>query len=135
MHNYTWRRMTFLINLMFSRLRKFDGPIFEVRGDVYMEGGGGGGGANIRGPYIWGALTVFYVIQFQYRRKICYPIMKKRWLTIIVPTKKNLKKHVTFEDKNRNNSDNTLQIKPTFWWIKNFLALKKSNWKFGINLR
>ena len=63
---------------MFSRLRKFDGPIFEVRGDVYMEGGGGGGGANIRGPYIWGALTVFYVIQFQYRRKICYPIMKKR---------------------------------------------------------
>ena len=30
--------MAFLIKLMFSRLDKFDGPIFEV---VYIRGGGG----------------------------------------------------------------------------------------------
>ena len=32
--------MTFLINLIFSRLEKFDGPIFER---VYIQVGGGGG--------------------------------------------------------------------------------------------
>ena len=31
--------MTFLINLIFSRLEKFDGPIFER---VYIQVGGGG---------------------------------------------------------------------------------------------
>ena len=27
--------------------------------------------------------------------------------------------------KKSNNSDNTLQIKPTFWWVKGLLPLKK----------
>ena len=31
MHENTWERVTFLINLMFSRLDNFDGPIFEGR--------------------------------------------------------------------------------------------------------
>ena len=44
--------MTFLINLMFSRLEKFDGPIFEV---VYIwQGGGGGIFGVLIGLDIWG---------------------------------------------------------------------------------
>ena len=40
MHEKTWGRVKFLINMMFSRLNKLDGPIFE---GVYIRGDGGGG--------------------------------------------------------------------------------------------
>ena len=41
MHENAWGRATFLSNLMFCGLDKFDGPILE--GDVYTMGGGEGG--------------------------------------------------------------------------------------------
>ena len=45
--------MKFLINMMFSRLNKLDGPIFE---GVYTRGGGGG-----EGTYIWDVNWVRYL--------------------------------------------------------------------------
>ena len=35
--------------------------------------------------------------------------------------------------KEKNNSDNALQIKSTFWWIKDLLSLIVNDWKFRIN--
>ena len=57
MHENTCRRVTFLVNLMFSRLNKLNGLIF--RGDVYK-------GAYIRdviGLHIWGAYILGAYIQ------------------------------------------------------------------------
>ena len=38
---------------------------------------------------------------------------------------KNKERYVTFCSKKSNNSDNALQVKPTFCWIKDLLTLKK----------
>ena len=35
MHENTWERVTILVNLMFRRLDKFDGPIFGEGGGIY----------------------------------------------------------------------------------------------------
>ena len=48
MHKNTCGRVTFLVNLMFSRLDRFDGPIF--------------GGGHIRGAYIWDVNWVTYLV-------------------------------------------------------------------------
>ena len=42
--------MTFLVNLMFSRLDKFDGPIIE---EAYIQGGGGLIFGKLIGLHIW----------------------------------------------------------------------------------
>ena len=72
--------MTFLVNLMFSRLDKFDGPIFEEKGGDVFTGDGGGEGAYVwdvnwvtylGGGVYWGGLihgsvlTVFYGILYK----------------------------------------------------------------------
>ena len=52
MHENTRGRVTFLVNLMFRRLDKFDGPIF---------GGGWGCGHIYGGAYIWDANWFTYL--------------------------------------------------------------------------
>ena len=42
MHENTWERVTFLVNLMFRRLDKLDGSLF--REAYILRGGGGEGG-------------------------------------------------------------------------------------------
>ena len=74
--------MTFLVNLMFSRLDKFDGPIIEgayIRGEAYIRdvnwitylggwhifrvltyAGGGGGGVGVLAGF-YGFSELFYL--------------------------------------------------------------------------
>ena len=54
--------MKFLINMMFSRLNKLDGPIFE---GVYIRGGGEGGGGGL----IFGMLIGLDISEAFIRRK------------------------------------------------------------------
>ena len=72
MHKKTWGRLTFLLNLMFSSLDKFDGPIFN--GD-YLQWGTYIQNVNwvtylgclyLGHLYIGGLLTGFYGISFSF---------------------------------------------------------------------
>ena len=68
MHENTWGRVTFSVNLMFIRLDKFDGPIFagayirvtyipDVSWVTYL-----GRYIRLGGLYTGGVLTGFYVV-------------------------------------------------------------------------
>ena len=76
MHDNTWERVTFLVNLMVGKLDKFDGPIFGGERWSYISGAGGlifamlivlyifGGVAYIQGlADIAGVLMGFYDIR------------------------------------------------------------------------
>ena len=71
MHENTWGRVTLLIYLMFNRLDKFDGLIFEglyigvmYNREAYIRAGGGGGYQR--------DFTVFILCQWTYTRQITF---------------------------------------------------------------
>ena len=83
MHENTWRRVAFLVNLMFRRLDKFDGLIFEgcvhTEGRIYsgcslghiawgsiFEGGLGEEGGYIRGAYQRNFMVFSYILNQSY---------------------------------------------------------------------
>ena len=55
MHDNTWERVTFLVNLMVGKLDKFDGPIFGGERWSYISGAGGAYICDVNCViYFWG---------------------------------------------------------------------------------